>query len=194
VKFFAAIAPLGNIFLTQLADTANTVSGIENLIDKVGTTIPGNSSSGKNSLGHEIATAPTGVSLISKFGKSDIGNQISNFLFPSPTSTIHNGGPGGAPAPSLNAVALNNATSQLDPSALAILQQQNVAKQSAAAFGVTVDALNAATSASSSFATTSATSTLAMQLENNASGLLAASLQGLGGNTLGVAQANTAFH
>ena len=48
--------------------------------------------------------------------------------------------------------------------------------------------------AADQFKVSTAANTVAMQLENNAAGLLQASLQKLGGNSLGVAQAETATH
>jgi hypothetical protein len=91
-------------------------------------------------------------------------------------------------APSLNSQVLQQATGGLDSGATTLIAN-------AAALNTTVAALQSAQTAADSFKASTAASTLAMQAENNASGFcLAQALSGLGGDDLGVAQANTQFN
>jgi hypothetical protein len=77
--------------------------------------------------------------------------------------------------------------------ALAAQVQSGAIAKVAASFGLTTDAYyNAKLAADQNTASTKA-QTAAMVLENNAAGLLDQALQQLGGNNLGVAQAQTAF-
>ncbi len=91
------------------------------------------------------------------------------------------------PAPSLNSEQLQQATGGLDAGAAQI-------NATAASYGVLVDAYQEAATAAQQNKAAEAASTLQMQLENNAAGLLWQALSGLGGDALGVAQANTQFN
>lgn len=191
IGFFDAVTPLGNVFLevlTKVANTFSTIAGFAGQLQSGASSGAGPSSSGSRSttgsqLGYAFSTtggyAPKPKTTGDYF--AGIGHDIVTFF-------NSEGQPSSKP---------KTAAKAPDPAAVlaasAASTQQKLTDATAASFGATTSAYQAASTAAQAFATQTAATTIQMQLENNAAGLLSQALQGLGGDNLGVAQATTQF-
>jgi hypothetical protein len=84
--------------------------------------------------------------------------------------------------------------SQLQKATAGLDDNTTAAQANAKAFGQTVAVYENAQATAAQFAAQTAQNTANMQAENNAAGILQQALSGLGGNVLGVDQANTQFY
>lgn len=204
VDFFASGNTTGNNLISDLSDVLKNLDSIDKTAKEIGSIKinPVGGSPGKGttvgSFLSDINSGPSKTLGAITAGVSKVPSVVAAIphLFsnksPSPAPTLgaqalHDATNGQDAGLTLNSQAMHAATNDLDDNAKAILSN-------AAAYGTSIGALSDATTAADAFKDSTAASTLQMQLENNAAGLLSQALSGLGGNALGVASSATAFH
>lgn len=186
-----------NGLLGSLGDVLQTLNEINKLSGDI-PKIPGSSGNASGFKG----VLQGGEKMLSgnEFGGLAQGGQAGYGLLSSGVSKFaglfeNNSSKAAAPVnSSLNSQQLQQATGGLDAQAQAIEAVNEANSREAAGLGLTTSAYMSATAAAAANATQIATNTANMQAENNAAGLLQQALSSLGGDTLGVAQAQTAFN
>lgn len=201
IGFFQDVTPIGNDILRVVTGISDAVAKAEALLAKfqgstgTGGTLPNGSPS--SGLGSYVQVK-SNQSILHQ-AEGILRNFGTSFFNPgSPVSATYGRQPNGHVAAAPFQANLHDEVNTVPASALNALNQQNAAaaaaQQIATALGTTSTSYASASTAAAAFAANTAQNTLQMQLENNAAGILQAALSALGGDTLGVAQANTAFH